>query len=316
MPTRRNFLKTTAATGLGATLGLNLASCGLDVPYLDTVGLQIWTIRDLLAADPVAALRGVKAAGYRQIELMDTAQLPDLLPIAQDLGLAVNSSFINWSAVTGRWDLRTDNPTPVEFEAIVAEAKRAGLSDLVFGYVMKGNRERKDDYKRLADQLNRAGELAQSAGIQLSYHNHSFEFEPLADAAFTRKLAAFDDYKYGYEILMDRVEDPLCRFEVDVFWVALGGEEPQKVINRLGERTHLLHLKDLNPTYEEPIWDEGAVPEDAFQELGDGEVDIVRCMNLGKTFGVKYCFVEQDQSPAPLESIAQSRTYLDQRAAS
>ena len=315
MPTRRNFLKTTAATGLGATLGLNLASCGIEVPYLDTVGLQIWTIRDLLTVDPVAALRGVKEAGYQQIELMDTAQLPELLPIAKDLGLAVNSSFINWSSVTGRWDLRADNPQPVEFERIVSDAKAAGLSDLVFGYVMRGNRESKDDYKRLADQLNRAGEIAQSAGIQLSYHNHSFEFEPLADAKFNRKLAAFDDYKYGFEVLMERVEDPLCRFEVDVFWVALGGEEPQKVINRLGHRTHLLHLKDLNPTYEEPIWDEGAVPEDAFQELGDGEVDIVRCMNLGKSFGVKYCFVEQDQSPDPLQSIAQSRGYLDERAA-
>ena len=303
---RRSFLRNTAAAGLGGALGLQFMGCGMDVPYLDKIGLQLWTVRNQLAADPMGTLQAIKAAGYHQVELQSDAELDTILPMAKDAGLAVNSAHINFSSITGRWDLRGDNPQPVEFETIVSRAKQAGLSDIVCGYIMKGNRETMDDFKRLAEQLNRAGEIANSAGLTLSYHNHSFEFKTLEGYP----MAGMQELDYGYQVLVEETDADKLSFEVDIFWVALGGAEPQKWINRLAERCRMLHLKDLNPEIEVPTFDEGATPPEAFQELGDGTVDVIRCMNLGKAFNAAHVFVEQDQSPDPLASIRQSMEYL------
>jgi sugar phosphate isomerase/epimerase len=65
-----------------------------------------------------------------------------------------------------------------------------------------------------------------------------------------------------------------------------------------------LHLKDLLAGTEIQ-YDEGAVPPDAFQELGDGVIDMAEIMKAGEVAGVEQCHVEQDQSPAPLQSIVQ-----------
>ena len=62
------------------------------------------------------------------------------------------------------------------------------------------------------------------------------------------------------------------------------------------------------------ITDEGQVPKDAFQELGDGVINIPAIVRLAKEIGVEQCHVEQDQSPAPLESIVQSYSYLQGKA--
>jgi sugar phosphate isomerase/epimerase len=98
-------------------------------------------------------------------------------------------------------------------------------------------------------------------------------------------------------------------FELDVFWAKIGGHEPTQLMRHLAGRISMLHLKDLK-SGTATIHDEGEVPEDAFQECGDGVLDIPAIMRLGHEIGVRECHVEQDQSPAPLESIAQSFQYL------
>ena len=156
-----------------------------------------------------------------------------------------------------------------------------------------------DQYKQMAEKCNAAGEKCKAAGIQLCYHNHAFEYEPLDDSAG----------KTGYDVFIDEFDSQLCKFELDVFWAAIGGWDPMETMRKLKGRISQLHLKDLaanTPT----IYDEGKVPTEAFQEVGNGTIDFDRVLKLAATIGVEQCHVEQDQSPDPIKSIGESYEYL------
>lgn len=296
MFSRRQFL----ATGSAALLGLPLVNlaCMADqiAPYQATIGLQLWTVRELIAQNAQQTLSALKSIGYQQVETMDTEQLLTLKPICNDLGLAVNSSFIAWSAVTGRWDLLPD-ATPITIEDIIERGQRAGLSHLVFGYMFPQSRTTIDDYKKVSDQLNLAGEKVAAAGMQLCYHNHSFEFKPT-------------EGQIPFDVLIERLDEQLVQFELDVFWSKLGGLDSVELFKRIAERTRLLHLKDKKASIP-TIYDETQVPADAFQPLGKGEVDLKTIVKLAAAAGVDYCFVEQDQSPDALADVAVSRRWME-----
>ncbi len=299
---RRNFIKSSAAAGAGlALLGLSpLSSCGVphNSPYMKDIGLQLWTVRDQLTADPKATLTAIRKHGYEQVELMDMEQLTTYRPIIKDLGLKVYCSHIPSALFTDRWDLRNMEAPQGGMEALVESAQKEGIQHLIMAYLFKEERGTADGYKRLCDQMNKAGALCKEAGIQLSYHNHSFEFSPV-------------DGEKGFDILMDRFDHNLAKFELDVFWASIAGVEPVGLMKQLPGRISLLHLKDkLADTPD--IFDEGQVPAEAFKELGNGIVDITGVMAAAEKAGVQYCLVEQDQSPDPIKSIGTSLTYLNQ----
>jgi sugar phosphate isomerase/epimerase len=259
---RRTFLKTSSSIVTGAALTAQLQTPLMasiqkpSNPYSDSIGLQLWTVRDQLAADNRKTLKAIADAGYKQVELMDTTQAKDLLPICKELGLNVTSAFMNWAAICN-----PDAGQGPSLDEIIEQSKSADLKHLVFGYIAKGFREKADQYKQHAENANKFGDRCKKAGMKLCYHNHAFEFEKLADA----------DGKCGYDILIKELDKELCPFELDVFWIAIGGWEPIATLKQLKGRVSQVHLKDLKagtPT----IYDEGKVPVDAFEELGDGMI--------------------------------------------
>ena len=296
MLTRRQFVRRSAAAGVAAIVGSQLPACVSTSAYHDQIGLQLYTLRNQLEADPLATLTAVRDIGYQQVELMDTIQLPNLLPIIRELGLGLNSSFINWSHITGGWVYNADAKVDYGFDRVIEDAQAAGLQELVFGWWFPQERDTADKYKATAEKLNAAGEQCRKAGIQLCYHNHAFEF------------ADFDG-QTAYDILIDRLDPELVPFELDVFWASLAGVDPVALMRRLDGRIHLLHLKDKKADIP-VIKTDGPVPEDAYQELGTGVVDIEAVLELAPQIGVKRCFVEQDMSPAPVESVRESYAYL------
>ncbi|MEN0051474.1 MAG: sugar phosphate isomerase/epimerase, partial [Bacteroidota bacterium] len=170
-------------------------------------------------------------------------------------------------------------------------------TEIVFGYMLPGERATLEQYKKISDRLNKAGEECKAAGIQLCYHNHSFEFLPMEGST-------------GYDVLIERLDPELAKFELDVFWSSLGGVEPVGLMEKLGERVHLLHLKD-KLTGSPVIYDEGKVPEETFLPLGKGAVNMKGVLELAQKNNVKYCMVEQDQSPDPIQDIGVSVSYLE-----
>ena len=288
---RRTFLASLGAAAVNLPMKSSWALTA-DRPFSDSLGLQLWTIRFQLEKNPQRALQAVADAGYDQVELMDVTESEKFAGISKDLGLKMTSAFINWNTIVNP----TADDTP-SMEQNIEAAKKLGLKYLVFGYIGKGYRESADQFKAIADASNRAGEMCQQAGIQLCYHNHSFEFLPLPGQ------------QTGFDIFVERFDPKLTQFELDVFWLQIGGLDPAKTMQRLKGRVCQLHLKDLlegTPV----IYDEKAVPHETFKELGAGIVDLDSVLKVAQEIDVAQCHVEQDRSPDPLKSIGVSMNYM------
>ena len=206
--------------------------------------------------------------------------------------MAANSSHFAWQSITDPGGANVPS-----FEKTLEQAHKYGLSHLVIPFLMPDERGGIDSYKALAEKFNQAAEQAHTAGVQLCYHNHNFEFLPLEGG------------KTGYDIFVEEFSEKM-KFEIDVFWVKLGGVEPIELMKKLKGRVAQLHLKDLKTGMEIPDYDTG-VPEDAFKELGNGMIPMEPIMEAAASVGVAHCHVEQDQSPHPVVSIQQSMAYLN-----
>jgi sugar phosphate isomerase/epimerase len=293
---RRTFLSRSLSAAACATAAFAFPSRALALPpenvYLKNLGLQIYTVRNQLEKDRAGTIAKIAESGYQQIELMDVLKDKPLVELANDHGMSVTSGFFDWKTVVS-----PDEDGVAKIDDIIAAAKDYGLKHLVFGYIGKGHRETADHYRRIADSANAIGEKIRDAGMKMNYHNHSFEFKNV------------EDDKMGFEIFIERFQPSVVDFELDVFWAAIGGWNPLQILKRLDKRAVQLHLKDIRPGTG-TIFDEGKVPEIAFQEVGDGSIMFREILALAEQLGVEQCHVEQDQSPSPLDSIYQSMQYL------
>src|SRR5262249_349694 len=113
--------------------------------------------------------------------------------------------------------------------------------------------------KRVCSQMNEANKVVRDAGMTLGYHNHWFEYEPVAG---TR----------GYKIMAQEL-DPSIIFEIDTYWAKVGGCDPVAVINELGARVKLLHMKD-GPADNK---------DSPMVAVGDGVMDVAGVLNAGKS---------------------------------
>ena len=286
---RRHFMQSTAAV-VALTHVDHLFGLEADNVYRKEIGIQLYTLRNQIKADTAGTIKAVADAGYKQVELYGFPNADHMIKAARDNGLAINSSHFAWDSVVD-----PSNKKAIPFAAILEKATKHGFKHLVIPYVHTHNRKNLDDYRRLAENFNKAAVEAKKAGIQLAYHNHAFEFQPM------------DGGKSGFDIFIeDFCED--MKFEIDTFWVKVGNVNPAKLIRQLKGRVTQLHLKDLKKGTKLPSY--GGVGKDAFKELGNGIIKWEPILKATKTAGVEICHVEQDQSPDPIASVQQSMKYL------
>jgi sugar phosphate isomerase/epimerase len=289
---RRRFLTHSATAGLAlAPISKMFAALAPDNRYRKQIGVQLYTLRDPLAKDVAGTLKQVAEAGYHQIELFATPLNKAIVPAAKDLGLTMNSAHFNQEIVIDP-EKAGDGSA---FKSLAETAKSDGFSELVIPYTPGPLRQSLDDYKRLAERINSAASVARTQGLRLSYHNHAFEFQPI------------EGTRSGYDVFIDEFGSDAF-FEIDVFWVAVAKLDPVALIERLKGRVSQLHLKDLKPGLELPVYE--GIGEDAFKELGNGGIEMEPILNAASASGVTYCHVEQDHSPDPVESLKTSIKHL------
>lgn len=285
---RRQFVCSTALAAAGAS---RLAQAlEPDNAYRRNIGLQLYTVRNELGKDTPGTIKAVVAAGYKQGEMFGFPNCDPVIAAAKESGLALHSSHFEWDTVVNPKD-----PGYPDFQRILEKAVKVGLSHLVIPFLAEKDRQNLDDFKKVAAHANQAAVLAKKAGIQLSYHNHAFEFQPREGG------------RTGFDVFMAEF-GPDLQFELDLFWVKVGGAEPVAAIKKLSGRVSQVHLKDLKAGIPLPAF--GSVPNDAFQALGDGIIPTEPLLVAAKAAGVKHCHVEQDQSPDPIASIKRSMAYL------
>lgn len=287
---RRDFLTTAAVTAATISRPDWLFAGSDNNKYRQEIGIQLYTLRNEIGKDVKATIKAVADAGYKQVECYGFPNADPMIAAAKDNGLAINSTHFDWDSVVNPND-KGVRP----FAEVLEAANKSEIKHLVVPYLVDKNRRNLDDYKLLCERCNKSAEQAKKAGIQLSYHNHSFEFQPMEGG-----VTGFDT--------MIKEFSPDMKFEIDIFWIQVGGKDPVEMIRQLKGRVSQLHLKDLNSSVKAPMY--SGIPNDAFEELGDGVIDMSPILEAAEEAKVEICHVEQDHSPHPIKSIQQSMAYL------
>jgi sugar phosphate isomerase/epimerase len=154
------------------------------------------------------------------------------------------------------------------------------------------------DYRHLADKVNRVAQLSKAAGFQYAYHNHYFEFRDLGNG------------RIGYDLLLEHTDPSLVKFEIDCGWMILAGHNPIHYMQSYPGRFRMLHIKDFvkGPVYT------GGPHRPAGTELGRGRIDYRPIFREAARAGIAYCFVEQEppfiEGLTPLQAAAIDYRYL------
>ena len=244
------------------------------------LGVQLYTVRNIIGQDPAKVLGEIHDIGYTEIEA------------------TADTLTKTWSAVENSKMKPVSvhlNLDPTDEQ--LADVKKKGFQYAVIPYVPVPQRGDLAVMKRLAASFEKAGERAKSHGLQLCYHNHAFEFEPMNG---TMPL----------DVLMGETKSDLVKLEMDIFWVTVAGHDPVELLNKYSGRVPLLHLKDKMKGVPGKKQYNEKVPPETFKEIGSGTIDIPSVLLAADRAGVQNYFVEQDQTPDPIESLKQSYAYL------
>jgi sugar phosphate isomerase/epimerase len=268
---RRDFLKTTA-------LGATAAALATQLP-------------DLLEKDVAGTIQQLAKIGYKDVEIYSLYRKPaaEFKKILTDNGVTASSGHYMLKDVQGEWDKRID------------DANTLGLQYMVNAILQEEERKSFDDYKRLVDVFNKAGEATQKAGIQFCYHNHNFEFTKYGDTT-------------AYDFFLNNLDPKLVKYEMDCFWVTHAGEDPVAYFDKYPGRFPLLHIKDMKdkpaPTHELDA------KMGLFAPVGHGSIDWKRIFAAAKKGGMQHYYVEEDYcEQPPLQAIKMSYDYLSKLSA-
>jgi sugar phosphate isomerase/epimerase len=227
------------------------------------LGVQLYTVRDLMKADRDDVLRRIAEIGYGAVEPYDPTDDPKgFRRVIDDLGLAVSS--------THAYALLTEEP-----DAVLDAVATIGANLVIIpGGIPHEDFTTRDGLARTADLLNGLAEHAARHDMRLGYHNHWWEIEPRIDGV------------HAIEVLAGMLAPELF-LEVDTYWAAVGGANVPNLLGRLGDRVAALHVKDGPGVKEEPhtavgqgvmpVPDILAAAPDAWRivELDDCATDIV-----------------------------------------
>ena len=165
MQTRRDFLKNSGTIAAGAFLFPSLIS-----PFkkVNNVGIQLYTFRKEMLADPAGTLKQLAALGIKQIESAGSEKgnyyglkPAEMKKICKDLGMTLRSGHIH---LDNKW------------QQTLEDAVISGQQYLICSS-MPSSGQTVDNYKKVAEKFNKAGEESKKANIKFGYHNHEYEFE-------------------------------------------------------------------------------------------------------------------------------------------
>ncbi len=274
MKTRRDFLKQSCLFAAGALI---LPSGGFTSIGEQRFGVQLYSFRDEMAKDALGTLKKIASLGIKEIESARSRKghyyglSPEEMKRAcEDLGMSLKSGHVALDK---------------NFQQTMEEAVRSGQPYLICSS-MPSKGQTVDNYKKVAEAFNKAGEDCKKLGLKFGYHNHEYEFET-------------DNGQVLYDVLMDNTDPDLVHMELDLGWVIVGGKDPLDYFKKYPGRFPLWHLKDMDMTKKEST------------EFGKGGLDIPTMMKNQEASGVKHIFIEQEEyAHTPFESMKHNMEFL------
>lgn len=273
LQTRRDFIKSTAALTAGAVLYAGAA----DAYPVQNAGIQLYSVRKDMLADAAGTLKKLAAMGYKNLESAGSEKgsyyglkPKEFKKIASDLGMLLLSGHVH---IDQNWQKTVD------------EAAESGQTYLICS-TMPSDGQTVSNYKHCADIFNQSAEVAQKANLVFGYHNHEYEFEN-------------ENGKVLYDVLLTHTDPAKVKFEMDLGWLIVTGNDPATYFNKFPGRFPLWHLKDMDKTAKHST------------EFGKGDIDLKALLAQSKRAGMKYYFIEQEEySIAPLAALQYDIDFL------
>lgn len=272
---RRAFLGAAATVGLGLTgrsafagpHGAGPAS-GPRIP--ESLGVQLYTLRDRMADDVAGTLAAVAEVGYGEVEFAGLfGHSPaEVAAMLSDVGLTAPSTHVGLPRLTEGMD------------ALLDEAEALGHRWIVVPSVPSDFRSA-DGFRRLADVFNQVGARVQARGMGVAFHNHDAEFADLGNG------------ETGLGLLLERGDPDLVSFQLDLFWAVHAGEDPLAWFTAWPGRFVSVHAKDRTAAGD-------------MVAVGDGVMDFAALLAAGERAGVRHVFVEHDRPDDSLASVTRS----------
>ncbi len=281
---RRNFVKqgtlTAASMALLAALPEELCAESL----AKATGIQLYTVGKELMNDMQGTLSQIAAIGYKTVESagMGGKSAAEFRKALDDAGLQCPSShlFLSHGQTAEQYfdEVKTLGSAYVVSSVMIKPGARIKGADDFQKYVAAMTR---DDYKKMAADLNAMGVQAKNAGLQLAYHNHNLEFRKWGDGTTI------------YDTLMAEADPSLVKIEIDCGWADLGGDPPVSLFKKYAGRVRMLHIKDF-VAVPHPVITLDARTNPQWTELGKGHIDYRAILAAAPAAGVEQIFVEQE----------------------
>ncbi|HEX6537411.1 MAG TPA: sugar phosphate isomerase/epimerase [Gemmatimonadaceae bacterium] len=224
--------------------------------------------------DVEGTLAELARIGYAEVELAGLhGKTPrEMRTILDRAGLRATSSHIAMRDIRERWP------------AALVDAHTLGQRWIVCPWIDESDRT-PDGYRRVAEELDRAAEAARGAGLGFAYHNHDYEFAPIAGGVVP------------YDLLLAECDPALVRMELDLYWIAKAGRDPLAYFEAHPGRFPLVHVKDM-------------ARDGAMVDVGQGTIDFAAIFARHARAGIEHYFVEHDDPPSPLADARASYQYL------
>ncbi|WEK70140.1 MAG: sugar phosphate isomerase/epimerase [Candidatus Chryseobacterium colombiense] len=282
---RKRFIQLSALGFLG------LYSCGVSKLNMSkkSLAIQLYTVRDFISNDMEKTFEKLAALGFTEFEIYGYdgtffgKTAVEFKKILSDNGLKVISSH-HRTGITDHEDgtlLKNWNKTLDDLNTI-------GSEFAVCSYLPEAERTL-ENYQKLPETLEKAGQITKQNGIQLAYHNHDFEF--------LKK----DEQHTFYDFILENTSSDLVKMELDLYWISKAGLDPLFYFEKYPKRFPLWHVKDMKAETKD------------FAEIGNGTIDFKRIFEAKEKAGLKYWFLEQDSSDKDIfESIKISKKYISE----
>jgi sugar phosphate isomerase/epimerase len=275
---RRKFIQTSSL----AAVGLSLLPSVLEAKKKTAIGLQLYTLRDVIMNDPKGVLTAVSQMGYTEAETYGYQEGKLFgMPVAE---YATFMKSIGIKTISGHYGI---DMTMNGWDKACEDAKFLGQKYVVVPWMDKKYYSSLDELKKTCEALNKAGEVAKKYGLQFGYHNHAFEFEIVGS-------------KTVFENMLELLDPKVVTWEMDIYWVVKAGHDPVKYFEKYPKRFPLWHVKDMDKNNPENNAD-----------VGTGTIDYKMLFTKAKQAGLKKFFVEQETYPTTsMDGARNSINYL------
>ncbi len=231
------------------------------------IGAQMYSVRDHCqeAGEMLDCLKKLKAIGYNTCQLsgqnkaFTASQMKDML---DESGMTCSCTHISFQEME-------ENIDKVIADHKTLRCEYPGIGGL------PGEFRTPEGYVEFAKRASKVAEKLLDNGLHFIYHNHAFEFTRFPECG-----------KTGLEMLMENCSQAV-QFELDLFWVQMGGGNPIDWIEKVRGRMDVVHFKEMNGTVES---------RNVMAPIGAGNMNWAAILKACDDIGVKYAMIEQDNA--------------------